>query len=47
MMVSPPFATIECRSYAVTITVYSGADRSSPLATKRDSIASRVCPQER
>jgi hypothetical protein len=44
MMVSPWFATIQCRSYAVTITVYAGADRRSPLATKRDSVVSRVCP---
>jgi hypothetical protein len=44
MLVSPWFAAIQCRSYAVTITVYGGADRSSPLAVKRDSIASRVCP---
>jgi len=42
LMVSAAFGAIQCRSYAVTVRVYPGGNRSAPPAVLRDSIVSRI-----
>jgi len=42
MMMSPWVGSIECRAYQVTLRVYRGGDRGSPVATKSDSIVSHM-----